>query len=126
MRESYRFSVDHRASSFELSSARCARRAMSILCVCLIHGARRRKSIRPTKLIPNAPQKKKNQSSDMAHPYFVNSARRTDRGTRKGDGSFPLREEVTTEVTTEGRGGEGLRLVGAPRFKLGTPCTPCK
>src|SRR4026209_49697 len=66
---------------------------MSILCVCLIHGARRRKSIRPTKLIPNAPQKKKIQSSDTAPPYFcsVNSAHRTENlraGTQKGDGLF--------------------------------------
>src|SRR5688572_16305124 len=47
---------------------------MSILCVCLIHGACRRKSNRPTKLIPNAPQKKKIQSSDMApltSPLFL-------------------------------------------------------
>mgnify|MGYP003440902857 CR=1 FL=1 len=35
----------------------------------------------------------------------------------KGCRPFPLRGEVTTE----GRGGGGLRLVGAPIFELGTP-----
>jgi hypothetical protein len=38
------------------------------MCLIHIHGARRRQSIRPTKLIPNAP-KKKIQSSDMSPPY---------------------------------------------------------
>ena len=37
----------------------------------------------------------------------------------------PHVSDATTSGTTKLQ-GRGFRLVGAPRFELGTPCTPCK